>query len=161
MRHFLPQLSIFLPVILAVHGNMNSSFLKDFEMLSHDLDNKQLTSIMIDLAELHQWELENSPFLGTMTGRHLYFKIAQRSIGERALLSRSLKDLYSGAKLSEKALRTRMRELEKLGVIQSVACQEDGRAKFLMPTEKFYEAIYLHAQEAKRIFQKNFLMIDK
>ena len=54
-----------------------------------------------------------------------------------------------------------MRELERNGVIESVACQDDGRAKFLMPTEKFYEAIYLHAQEAIKIFQKYFLMIEK
>jgi DNA-binding MarR family transcriptional regulator len=84
------------------------------------------------------------------------FKVLECVSGER-----SLKDLYSGAKLSEKALRTRMREFEKNGVIESAVCLDDGRAKYLMPTEKFYEAIYLHAQEAKRIFQKNFLMIDK
>jgi DNA-binding MarR family transcriptional regulator len=161
MRYFVPSFSIFLPVIWPSHGTMNALLWKEFQMLGNEIDNKQLTSIMTDLAELHQWELDNSPFLGTMTGRHLYFKIAQRSIGERALLSRSLKDLYSGAKLSEKALRTRMRELERNGVIESVACQDDGRAKYLMPTEKFYEAIYLHAQEAKKIFQKNFLMIEK
>lgn len=130
-------------------------------MACNEIGNKQLTSIMTDLAELYQWELEHSPFLGTMTGRHLYFKIAQRSIGERALLSRSLKDLYSGAKLSEKALRTRMRELERDGVVESIASEGDGRARYLMPTEKFYEAIYRHAHEAQRIFQKNFLMIEK
>jgi hypothetical protein len=30
-----------------------------------------------------------------------------------------------------------------------------------MPTEKFYEAIYWHADQVRRIFEKDFLMIEK
>lgn len=130
-------------------------------MSSYEMNSKQLTSIIKNLAELHQWELDNSPFLNTMTGRHLYFRIAQRAVGERALLSKALKELYSGSNLSDKALRTRVRELEMQGVITSVHNEGDARAKYLMPTEKFYEAIYLHAQEARRIFGRDFLMIEK
>jgi hypothetical protein len=132
-----------------------------WNMSTYDMDSGQLTIIIKNLAELHQWELDHAPFLNTMSGRHLYFRIAQRAVGERALLSKALKELYCGSNLSEKALRTRMREMERGGVVRSVSCKEDARSRYLMPTEKFYEAIYLHAQQARRIFGKDFLMIEK
>lgn len=114
----------------------------------------ELRAIIASLAELYQWEQDNFPALHSMTGRHLYYKIAERAIGDRSLLSGSLKkDLYAGASLSEKALRLRMREMEKQGEIQTVQCLDDGRAKYLMPTEKLYEAIYLHAEQTRRIFR--------
>ena len=99
--------------------------------------------------------------LSTLTGRHLYFRIAQRAVGDRTLLSKALKDLMGGSGYTEKALRTRMREMEINGYIASVNGEEDARSKYLMPTEKFYEAIYMHADQVRRIFEKDFLMIEK
>lgn len=130
-------------------------------MNNKEINTGQLTSIVANLAELHQWELDNAPLLNTLTGRHLYYRIAQRSVGDRALLSRALKDLFGGSGYTEKALRTRMRDMEREGVIEAVTGISDGRSKYLMPTEKFYEAIYLHADQAKKIFDRNFLMIEK
>lgn len=63
----------------------------------NDLDEAQLTGIIALLAELHEWELTNAPLLSTLTGRHLYFRMAQRAVGDREHLSRALKDLTSGA----------------------------------------------------------------
>jgi DNA-binding MarR family transcriptional regulator len=126
-----------------------------------EMSARQLTSIIANLAELHEWELDNAPLLGTLTGRHLYFRIAQRAVGDRELLSRALKDLMGGAGYTEKALRTRMREMELAGLIASVPGQDDARSRCLMPTEKFYEAIYLHADHVRRVFEKDFLMIEK
>lgn len=122
---------------------------------------RQLTAIVNNLAELHEWELNNAPLLATLTGRHLYSRIAQRAVGDHALLSRSLKDLMGGSGYTEKALRIRMREMEASGYIASVNGADDARSKYLMPTEKFYEAIYLHADQVRRIFEKDFLMIEK
>lgn len=130
-------------------------------MNTKQINTWQLTAIVANLAELHEWEIDHSPLLETMTGRNLYFRIAQRAVGDRALLSRSLKDLMGGSGFTEKALRTRMREMERNGYIASVSSEDDARSKCLMPTEKFYEAIYLHADQVRRIFEKNFLMIEK
>ena len=121
----------------------------------------QLTAIVAKLAELHEWELEHSPLLSTLTGRHLYFRIAQRAVGDRSLLSKALKDLMGGAGYTEKALRIRMREMEANGYIASVNGEDDARSKYLMPTERFYETIYLHADHVRRIFEKDFLIIEK
>jgi DNA-binding MarR family transcriptional regulator len=128
---------------------------------TREINTAQLTAIVANLAELHEWEIEHAPLLGTLTGRHLYYRIAQRAVGDRALLSRALKDLMGGAGYTEKALRTRMREMEKKHLIESVNGEDDGRSKYLMPTEKFYESIYLHADQVRRIFEKNFLLIEK
>ena len=130
-------------------------------MSSYEMNSGQLTAIINSLAELNQWELNNSPFLTTMSGRHIYYRIAQRAVGEQSLLSRSMKELYCGSNLSEKALRTRVRELEEQGVITTVSSTSDTREKYLMPTEKFYEAIYHHARQARRIFGRDFHMIEK
>lgn len=130
-------------------------------MIFKQINTSQLTTIVANLAELHEWESCHSPLLETLTGRHLYFRIAQRAVGRRELLSRALKDLTCGSAFTEKALRTRMREMEAAGYIYSLSGIDDARSKFLMPTEKFYESIYLHADKARHIFGKNFLMIEK
>lgn len=130
-------------------------------MNKREINTAQLTAIVANLAELHEWELDHAPLLGTLTGRHLYYRIAQRAVGDRALLSRALKDLMGGSGYTEKALRTRMREMEKAHLIESVNGEDDGRSKYLMPTEKFYESIYLHADQVRRIFERNFLLIEK
>jgi DNA-binding MarR family transcriptional regulator len=126
-----------------------------------EMNTGQLTAIVANLAELHEWELDHSPMLSTLTGRHLYFRIAQRAVGDRSLLSKALKDLMGGSGYTEKALRIRMREMEADGYIASVNGEDDARSKYLMPTEKFYEAIYIHADQVRRIFEKDFLMIEK
>jgi DNA-binding MarR family transcriptional regulator len=128
---------------------------------SREINTAQLTAIMANLAELHEWELVNAPIIGSLTGRHLYYRIAQRAVGDRALLSRALKDLMSGSVYTEKALRTRMREMERDGLIEAISGEDDARSKYLMPTEKMYELIYLHADQVRRVFEKNFLLIEK
>jgi DNA-binding MarR family transcriptional regulator len=130
-------------------------------MNSKEINTSELTAIVANLAELHEWELEFCPLLTTLTGRHLYFRIAQRAIGDRALLSKALKDLMGGSGYTEKALRNRIKEMEKDGYIVAVNGKEDARSKYLMPTEKFYEAIYWHAEQVRRVFDKDFLMIEK
>jgi hypothetical protein len=128
---------------------------------SKDLNTSQLTAIVANLTELHEWEMTHSPLLSTLTGRHLYYRIAQRAVGNRELLSRALKDLTVGSIYSDKGLRTRMREMEIEGYIATVSCEDDARSKSLMPTEMFYEAIYRHADQVRRIFEKDFLLIEK
>ncbi len=130
-------------------------------MSGREINTEQLTGIVASLAELHEWELDNAPMLNTLTGRHLYFRIAQRAVGERELLSRALKELTGGVGYTEKALRTRIREMQRDGFIESLGGLDDGRSRYLMPTEKFYESIYLHADQVRRILEKRFLLIEK
>lgn len=130
-------------------------------METKNINTAQLIAIIVTLTELHEWELEHAPLLATLTGRHLYYRIARRAVGDRMLLSRALKDLMGGSGYTEKALRTRMRDMEREGYVESIHSEDDARSRCLMPTEKFYESIYLHADQVKRIFEKNFFLIEK
>ncbi len=130
-------------------------------MSGREINTEQLTGIVASLADLHEWELDNAPMLNTLTGRHLYFRIAQRAVGERELLSRALKELTGGVGYTEKALRTRIREMQRDGFIESLGGLDDGRSRYLMPTEKFYESIYIHADQVRRVLEKRFLLIEK
>lgn len=130
-------------------------------MLPNEMDSAELSAIMSDLAELHRWELDNIPYMRTMTGRHLYFATAQRAVGERAQLERSLKELFSSPHLTEKALRTRMQDMLADDLFISMASATDTRNKYLVPTEKFYEFVYTHADQARKIFKSNFLMFHR
>jgi hypothetical protein len=132
-----------------------------FAVREKSIDTASLTAIVVALTELHEWELECAPLLATLTGRHLYYRIARRAVGDRSLLSRSLKDLMGGVGYTDKALRTRMRDLEKDGFVESFYCENDARSRYLMPTERFYESVYLHAAHVKYILEKNFLLIQK
>jgi len=130
-------------------------------VIDKQINTSQLTAIVANLAELHEWELECCPLLTTLTGRHLFFRIANRTVGDRALLSKAMKDLMGGGGFTEKGLRNRVQQMKQEGYIASITGEVDARSKYLMPTERFYEAIYLHADQVRRIFEKNFLMIEK
>jgi DNA-binding MarR family transcriptional regulator len=117
--------------------------------------------VIDSLAQLHEWEVKNFPLLTTLTGRVLYFRIAQRAIGNPEKLSKSMKNLAGDTAYTDKALRNRLQEMEKTGFIVMVEDENDGRCKYPMPTDMFYAAVYLHAEQMRRIFDKNYLIIDK
>ena len=117
--------------------------------------------LVSSLAELHQWELENLPLLSTLTGRHLYYRMAEETFHPEEALTKALKDLFGGAHFTEKALRSRMREMERDGLIETITRQSDARSKQLIPTSKFHQLLEAHAEQVKRTFDKHFLLIEK
>jgi len=127
----------------------------------NELNSERLTLIQSNLAELRAWEFENLPFFGTVTGSYLYHKIAERSLAQREPINRSLKDLHYSSSVSERAIRLKLREFERDGLIESKSSEEDGRVRYLIPTEKFYEMVYQHSCEFDRIFSKNMVLIEK
>ncbi|MEN9713039.1 MAG: hypothetical protein RLY90_1300, partial [Pseudomonadota bacterium] len=84
------------------------------------LSSAELTKITNFLADLHQWEAENLACLNSISGRHIYFGMARQTVGQPSLISSSLKDLYMGGSMTERALRLRIRELEAEGFVKSV-----------------------------------------
>ena len=130
-------------------------------MESTDTEDQKWWSLVSSMAELHQWELENHPMLLSLTGRHLYYRLAEESVKNDQSMTRALKDFFGGMHFTEKALRTRIRQMEADGLIQAVTSQEDARSKHLVPTEKFNALITAHAEQVKKIFDKHFLLIEK
>jgi len=81
-------------------------------MNNHENLTSSTWGLVSSLAELHAWELDNLPLLSTLTGRHLYFRMAEETFQPEVALTKALKDLFGGAHFTEKALRSRLREME-------------------------------------------------
>ncbi len=117
--------------------------------------------LVSSLAELHEWELDNLPLLSTLTGRHLYFRMAEETFHPEEALTKALKDLFGGAHFTEKALRSRLREMERDGLIETITRPSDARSKQLLPTPKFHLLLQAHAEQIKLTFDKHFLLVEK
>ena len=60
--------------------------------------------LVSSLAELHQWELDNLPLLSTLTGRHLYYRMAEETFHPEEALIITGKE-FKGHKSDEIKLR--------------------------------------------------------
>ena len=130
-------------------------------MEPNEINNPPWWGLVSSLAELHQWELDNLPLLSTLTGRHLYYRMAEETFHPELAVTKALKDLFSGAHFTEKALCSRMREMEREGLIDTVTRKFDARSKQLVPTAKFHELLHAHAEQVKRSFDKHYLLVEK
>ena len=113
------------------------------------------------LAEAHEWEIEHHVALQTVLGRALYFGILHAHLNGHRLDHTSLKQLVSPDVASDRGVRLRMREFEKLGLIYIELNAADKRTKRIIPTEKFIEQVNAHASQFMRLFQKRFIIIQK
>ena len=60
--------------------------------------------LVSSLAELHQWELENLPLLSTLTGRHLYYRMAEETFHPRGSFDQSFERLVRRRAFHRKSL---------------------------------------------------------
>jgi hypothetical protein len=125
------------------------------------MDLAELTALVKCMSALHSWELENMPFMETTTGRHLYYMVARRAIAEQGQLDKSLKDLFTSPHFTERGLRNRMQEMSEQGIFTTYQSSADGRNKHLIPTEVFYEHVFKHAQQIRRLLRETFLLIKR
>lgn len=127
-----------------------------------EVDSQELKSIISALVKIYGWEMQSPHFFQNITSRHLYLKIAERAIVEESLMTKSMKEIYHGGNgLTEKGIRLRLREFEENGQVRSIACKNDGRVKYLVPSESMLEFIYLHASCIKRILSEEFILVKK
>ncbi len=123
----------------------------------------EFIEIIDNLARLHEWEIKNLPILNSLTGRLLYYRIAQRAIKKDVSSSsnRTMKELISDSGFTERSLRSRLISMEEEGFVIPTKNMRDGRSRFPIPDEKMYAAMYLHASQAKRIMEESYLLIKK
>lgn len=124
-----------------------------------DLNRRQQATLM-SLAELQHWEAQHCTPLNTVCGRFLYFKIAEQVMSETQG-SQSLKDIHVDAHVSERAIRLKLREFERDGLIEAVSSQSDKRARLLTATPKLRALIAAHAQAMDQALGKSLLVIEK
>jgi hypothetical protein len=115
-------------------------------------------------AELQGWEIANFPILSSLSGRQLYYGLIKHYLleNEQEVKTDSLKNLYfgDGIGLTDRALRTKLREFENAGFVVSVPCESDKRSRSLLITESFLEKMNTHAIAYQRILRKKFFIME-
>jgi len=97
--------------------------------------------------------------LQTMTGRTLYFLLVGALLKNKDYGPNSLK-AFTGH-MTERAMRGRIREFEKMGLISVEQSETDARTRTLVPTEKFVTQFELHAAHIQHLLQSNYILIPK
>ena len=110
------------------------------------------------MIQMHDWENRQRQELQTLTGRELYYRIAEVCLND-SQLPQQIKLFHSGS--TERAIRLRMREFEELGLIDVSNNMSDQRTKCIVPTEKFLQHLNQHLDLLRIFCDRRFLMVEK
>ncbi len=124
----------------------------EIEQHVHELD---LLKVML---EIRNWEDVQLHELQTISGRHLYFSLAETLLHE-SNVSQRIKQLRG--QVTERATRQRIREFVELGLVEISNNQNDQRAKNVTPTRKFITHLNSHLAFLKMVCEQRFLMLSK
>jgi DNA-binding MarR family transcriptional regulator len=118
--------------------------------------------ILTSLIELKQWEWSNVPVLKTVVGRHVYFSIANQMLEKtNAQSDRSLKQVLTHPGYTDRAIRMKLREMERMGLIESKSSDIDKRVRYVMPTPKFEQLVETHAKVYRSLLEKEYIILEK
>jgi DNA-binding MarR family transcriptional regulator len=119
-------------------------------------------NILTSLIELKQWEWSNVPVLHTVIGRHVYFSIATQMLEKtNEQGTRSLKQVLNHPGYTDRAIRMKLREMERMGLIESVNGDIDKRVRYVLPTPKFEQLIETHAKVYRSLLEKEYILLEK
>jgi DNA-binding MarR family transcriptional regulator len=114
------------------------------------------------LMDAQVWETKYHPLLGTVVGRHVFLSIVRELEGDSVVIrARSLKQIFSHPTLTDRAVRLKLRELEREGFICMELCNEDGRTRTLRVTPKFTACMEEHKHCLAKYMDQKFLLILK
>lgn len=116
-------------------------------------------SLMRALLRLYNWELDNIPCTRTMTGRHLYFS-AIGHVDDASPPAQSMKQLFTHPWLTERALRTRMQQLQADGLFD-IYTGADARSRWVVETTKLRHTIQEHNYQAAKFIAQDFYLIHR
>lgn len=116
-------------------------------------------SLLQALIKVNECEEALISGMKTQSGRNLYFQIAATAINEKNHINNQLKTLKS--KQTPRALRQRMRDFQEKGLLEIKMSGKDRRMKKLVPTEKFLTQLNLHLAVVRKIYNDQFLMLEK
>jgi hypothetical protein len=124
----------------------------EFEQLVNE---PNLLRVMI---QIRSWEQTQQHELNTLSGRDLYFRIAESYLTHPDK-DQQLKQ-FQGA-LTERATRLRLREFEEQGLIEVLSNASDHRTKRVIPTAKFLQLLNVHLTHLKQMCDEQYVMINK
>ena len=105
------------------------------------------------MIQMHDWEARHLPELQTRTGRELYFRIAEEYLKDPK--SPQLLKLLQG-RSTDRAIRQRMRQFEKMGLIEVSKNAEDKRTRRVVPTEFFLQRLNQHLNQWEKLSKNRF-----
>lgn len=111
------------------------------------------------LTEINAWECEHMPFMRLSSGRALYFALLEQCFLHPEQISFPLKSLT--AHLTDKALRIRLQQFVKLGLVRMEECEHDARVRAVTPTKTLMALFDMHATAVKEIFLKRFIYVRR
>ena len=78
--------------------------------------------ILTNFVEFTKWEWRNVPVLRTVVGQHVYFSIVTQMLEtSNDKGARSIKQVLNHPGYTDRAIRLKLRELERMGLIESVS----------------------------------------
>lgn len=122
-----------------------------------NLTSKQqnLLDLLIALNEL---ESVPSNAFKTLSGRMLYYQMAKTFCPHRQLPS-ALKGRFG--RLSERAIRERMRAFESEQLLMCHPGSRDARTRKLVPTVKFFNLLEEHLTRCQKALEARYFLIEK
>jgi hypothetical protein len=111
---------------------------------------------------LRQWEWINVPVLRTLVGQHVYFSIANELLAKpNEPEVRSLKNILNHQDFTDRAIRLKLREMERMGLISSVNCGIDKRVRNVLPTPRLEQLFEKHSKFIKSLLEKEYILLEK
>lgn len=119
------------------------------------------TELLYVLARLSEWEADHLPMLGTGTGRHLYWSLADRCVLSGS--SPMVKELITANHITDRALRSRLREFSAQGFVSEAQAMAgaDKRVRSLRPSPEFRRYVAAHAAEFARLLNERFILVQR
>lgn len=111
---------------------------------------------------MHQWEWDQLPGGRTLVGRHVYFCIAKEVLLSGGFQTgQPLKQILFHPELTDRAIRSKLREFELEGYLEMVPGAADKRYRQLVPTQALIDAIHNHADAMRQAIEKKVYCIVK
>ena len=110
---------------------------------------------LVAMSDMNVWEREHLAFMGTPTGRDLYFLLAKRFLFHEEPSAMHLKTLVVGS--TDRAMRLRVRQFEQLGLITITQNKTDARIRNVEPTQKLLDMFDAHTMAMREIFGHHFV----
>lgn len=120
------------------------------------IDDLKMLRVLIELNQLH---IGDEDIFKTASGRDIFYGISASFINKSYAKKANLKAITSV--VSDRALRTRLREFQRLGLLRVIANASDGRVRIIDPTQIFVDHVNKKLSDLSVILKKHFYLIEK
>jgi hypothetical protein len=112
------------------------------------------------LIALNRWEGSDQNDFQTVSSRELFYLIAESLLDKGQTLKYQTLKFLNG-RLTERAMRQRVREFEVLGLITTSSNPADIRSKKLMASNKFIALLNKNVTLQRQICEQHMHLIDR